>query len=178
MHNNSKPPLRRYLGFWSAPLIISCLVLAVVWTQGQKTAQPSEKTTMPKGTAYYRHLMTREIATFQDGCWIISTLIRGKEELRSFKEIRASLMNKGIIPSDWMYTAQTPLTKGKIAYMLCKALGIKGGLTMRIFGVSERYALRECIWLGLISTGHKNKYVTGPELVAILGRASRYIEQN
>ena len=60
------------------------------------------------------------------------------------------------------------LRRGQFAYMLCKALDIKGGLTMRIIGTRERYALREVIFLGLMPDVNKAKYVNGMEVLGVL----------
>ncbi len=60
---------------------------------------------------------------------------------------------------------------------VCKALGIRGGLTMRIFGISERYGFRECTYLGLVPGGSQWDKVSGSELVGILAHAADYREK-
>jgi hypothetical protein len=59
--------------------------------------------------------------------------------------------------------------------MVCRALGVKGGLTMRIFGPSERYCLRECQYLELMASGGCTyQDCRGGELVSVIDRADRY----
>jgi hypothetical protein len=61
--------------------------------------------------------------------------------------------------------------------MVCQALEIKGGVTMRLFGINRRYALRECIHLRLIASGTTDEYVTGRELIDVITNATVYKEQ-
>jgi hypothetical protein len=117
----------------------------------------------------------KQRASFEDVCRVISTLLHDKDPQQPFDKMRTSLIKEGIIPGDWVYKRESPVTKGMLAYMLCKVLDIKGGLTMRIFGTSQRYALRECKWIGLITRASSAKeYVSGKELLAIFTRASVY----
>ena len=53
-------------------------------------------------------------------------------------------------------------------------LGIKGGLTIRLFGLSRRYALRECISIGLMTRGSAEKYVKGRMLIDVISDAGIY----
>ena len=52
-----------------------------------------------------------------------------------------------------------------------KGHGIQGGLTMRIVGVTERYALRETDYLNLLTGKYPQQYVTGRELIDTILRA-------
>lgn len=61
--------------------------------------------------------------------------------------------------------------------MIVKILKIKGGITMRIFGPSERYALKELAFMNMMDGGMTGRYVTGRELIAILSRADEYLAE-
>ena len=61
------------------------------------------------------------------------------------------------------------------AYMFYKALGIKGGLCLRLFGVNERYAVKELGFQGIMPSGNVNDIVSGEELVSAFTQATNYI---
>jgi len=60
---------------------------------------------------------------------------------------------------------------GWIARAVCKELGIDGGLTMRVTGVSGRYALRELIDRGLLPDMTTRQAISGLQLIALLSEA-------
>jgi hypothetical protein len=94
-----------------------------------------------------------------------------------FGAVSGDLAGRGIVSSDWGLNEGSPVTKGTLAYMACKALDIKGGLTIRVFGMSRRYALREAQHLGLITGGTTDEYVTGRELIDVITNVAVYREQ-
>jgi len=63
------------------------------------------------------------------------------------------------------------LRKGEAALMFCRALDIRGGLALRLFPGSERYALRELVYIGIVAAEGPLEVVTGPELVAMFIQA-------
>ena len=68
-----------------------------------------------------------------------------------------------------------PLRKGLFAYMLYSALDVKGGITLSLFGVSERYALKELVYQGILSSGNVKDILSGDELVTTTMRAADFI---
>lgn len=69
------------------------------------------------------------------------------------------------------------LSKGAAALLFCRALGINGGIGLRLFPKSERYALRELVYEGLMSAEGPEELVTGRELVAMFVAAVDYMEK-
>jgi hypothetical protein len=59
--------------------------------------------------------------------------------------------------------------------MFCKALKIKGGILLTLFGVNQRYALKELVHQRVMSSGNVKDVVSGEELVLILTRAGIYM---
>lgn len=60
--------------------------------------------------------------------------------------------------------------------VFARALGIRGGLMMRLTGTSGRYAYRELAILGMIPDGPSHLDLSGDELAGLLLAASRYQE--
>ena len=98
---------------------------------------------------------------------------------RDFAFDLATLREKGIISRAISETAakDTLLDKGTAAYMFCQALGIKGGMWMRLFGQSQRYCLRELVFEGLMQASGIHELVSGAELVDMFTRAVDYLEK-
>lgn len=131
--------------------------------------------TPAKSDAQFFMLLGRKpVASLNDGYQAVAMLVRGDGELLSPEACRALLVGRKVARASWGSDPKAALTKGKLAYMVCQALGIKGGLTMRLFGPSERYALFECLHLDLMVGGATYQNCTGGELVGVIDRADRY----
>lgn len=122
-------------------------------------------------TAHLRRMYATDRCTYGDGLRAIAGLVNDAPVEGDFV---AGLKEKGIVPASWNDAADSKLTKGTLAYLLCKALDIKGGATMRITGTSRRYALRECIYVGLMAVGSTDEYVSGRELLDVMQRAALF----
>ena len=132
-------------------------------------AEPRQST-----ASFIRELHDKPRADFSDALRIIQTLQQNKDTAAKFEACRLFLMDKNVIPRSWTYRKDSPITQSMVAYMVCNTLKIEGGVTMRLFGNSERYAMRECIHIGLITDAKPKQYVTGKELLAIFSRAELY----
>lgn len=129
-------------------------------------------------TKLIRELVDKPVATVEDGLRMALLLTQGVGATEPFEEVAAKLRGSGLIRDKWLEKPEQPLRKGQLAYIIVKACGIKGGLTMRLTGVSERYALRECIFLNLLVRGSTGNYVSGLELLGSIGRAEKYLEEH
>jgi len=86
------------------------------------------------------------------------------------------LRQRKIISGQWSCRADREITRGKVAYMVYQVCNMTGGLTLQVFGPSERYCLRELQYRGLMAKGLSHTEVTGMEYVAILARADELRE--
>ena len=129
------------------------------------------------GTSFVRTLLEKPTATFADACRVVVILHTRRQKPASFAEDALLLREAGILPMGWRATPDKPIDRGEVSYLLCKTLGIKGGLIMRAFGVSRRYAFRECTHLRLLPQGHQHQYLTGEELVALVGLVEEYMRR-
>lgn len=129
-------------------------------------------------TDFLRGLPDKGVATFEDGCRGIAALLKISLPDPAFEKLAQELQDRKIIRKGWQEKPDAPLTWGKISYMLCRALKIRGGLIMTVVGPTERYAYRECIDKGLMPMGHKAKFLTGAELMAILYKGEVYIREH
>jgi len=163
------PSSRLRMGILAALLIAGIPLFA----QDKPAAAPAKESR----TAYLRRLFERDRATYGDACRGMLSLIKDEHTDADFGAVSGDLAGRGVVSSDWNLQEASLLTKGTLAYMACQSLGIKGGLTMRVFGMSRRYALRECQHLGLITGGTTDEYVTGRELIDVITNAMVFKEQ-
>lgn len=70
------------------------------------------------------------------------------------------------------------ITLGEYSYMLMKSFNLSGGIMYQIFP-GPRYASRELFYLKLIDENRDpNRYVSGEEVIRILGRLMEWKEEN
>jgi hypothetical protein len=136
----------------------------------EKKVEPAKESR----TAYVRRLYEKDVATYADGCRAILSVVTGEHTDADFAAVQKDLAGRGIVDPDWGRAESDKLTKGALAYMVVKTLGIKGGATMAIFGTTRRYALRECVYLRLMTGGTTDEYVSGRELIDVVTDVEQY----
>ena len=156
---------RRPLDIANLRRALSCAVVAVVVLANPASAD----------TAFLRALLEKKTATFADACRVVTILHSRKRESATFEQDVAHLGQAGILPARWEVRADKPVDRGELSSMLCKALGIKGGLSMRVLGPTRRYAFRECVFLKLLPAGSQHQYLTGADLIAVVGLTEEYL---
>ena len=145
----------------------------------KKPAAPAAKAEAAPASsdaAFFGELGYKDVATAADTARALAILIsEGKETGADFKASKACLTKRGVLPDGWLDTVEpaAPTPKGRLAVLICKALGVKGGLWMRLFGPLPRLALNECAYLEVMAAGCDYGHVTGGELVGVIDRTDR-----
>ena len=131
----------------------------------------------PIDIIYFVELMPRKIAFRYDACKALVILKGVENQFIDLGSQIAFLRKNSILPKRFEseFDPTKPLRKGLTAYMFCKALEIKGGIFLRLLGMSERYALKELVHQGMMSSGNVKDIVGGEELVSILTQAGNYM---
>jgi len=145
--------------------------------QAESAAAPAGEVLPASDAEFFAELGYKPVATASDAARVLVVLLsKGKELGGTFADCKAYLRDHAVLPDGWLdkATADTPLTKGRLATLLCKALHIRGGLWMRLLGPVPRYALHECVYLELMVPGAEYAHVQGGELVGIIDRADRF----
>lgn len=149
-------------------------------------AQPSEPRPTQKEVAppvpqpfepiYFMNLVQQRIAYHYDAAKSIAILMEVDEEMIDLDAQAAYLREKGFLSRRFRkgFDPMAPLRKGPAAYLFLRALGIRGGIVLHLLGPSERYALKEMVFQGILSPGHVNDLISGAELVQIMSQAAAY----
>ena len=125
---------------------------------------------------YFAELVPKKVTFRYDVSKAIVVLLGVENQYIDLDSQIAFLKEKNLLPKKYAseFDPMQPLRKGITAYIFCKALGIKGGLALRLFGMSERYALKEIAFQGIMSSGNVNDIVSGEELVSVVMQATNY----
>lgn len=101
-------------------------------------------------------------------------VMRGVDEEYINLEAQLSyLTTQRILPARATRTfdLKMPLRKGLFALALCRTLRTRGGIFFHLFPWSQRYALNELVYQGILSPGHPHDLVSGQEFVSTMSRA-------
>jgi len=149
--------------------MLGCLAVLLLAAQTAWADTPAET-----DARFFMLLSYKDVATMGDGYQAMAMLVRHEGTLTDPAKCRDLLRERKVARASWGDDLAAPLPKGRLAYMVCQALGIKGGLTMRLFGPSERYCLFECKYLELMAGGAQYQHCAGGELVSVIDRADQY----
>lgn len=123
---------------------------------------------------FWHQLAERPLASNDEAATAIMLFAEGKVAGKTYEERITALMEKGLYPKGFSRPADEAVTRGTIAYALCKVLKIRGGLTMALTGTSERYATRELMDVGVFPISSPQQTFSGTELVGVISKAEDY----
>jgi hypothetical protein len=84
------------------------------------------------------------------------------------------LTARQMLPSGFSEDSAAAIRRGTVAVAMVRALRLEGGLTIRVFGVHPRYAVREMEYVGLFPPSSPQQTFSGAEFLGIIGRAEDY----
>ena len=130
----------------------------------------------PLKELYFAQLVQKRVTFGYDAAKVIVILMGVDEEYLDLTSQVGYLQQRGFLPRrlQQSFDPMQPLRKGLAAYLFRQALGIRGGITLHLFGPSERYALKELVFQGFMVPGHVNDLVTGGELVQLMIQAAQH----
>lgn len=143
----------------------------------KETKKPPEM--LPIDTSYFTGLAFKKITFGYDACKTLVMLMGGEEKYIDLDSQVAFLKEKKLLPKKFIseFDPMQPLRKGLTAYMFCKTLGLKGGFSLRLFGLNQRYALKEMVFAGIMFPGNVHDIVSGEELISVFMLATDYIQK-
>ena len=128
--------------------------------------------------AYFTRLLSQDTASLADVYKTLVTLMGLGDQVKDPDAQYDFLRVNKIIPDHIRKEDRGDiLRKGDAAYMFARILHIKGGLTLRLFGYSRRYAFKELVYRRIMFPGNIHDVVSGQELIYILTRAAEYMEE-
>lgn len=120
---------------------------------------------------YYRILLRKKPATVED---VVRACARykGYEAQSDMKAELTFLYNQGIkFRPDIEQMKDVPLTKGNGVHILLGAMGYRGGLMYRLFPSSQRFALREAVYMKMLPDNSTvDEIMSGGDLLTLLAK--------
>lgn len=98
----------------------------------------------------------------------------GQDPATNYDQRVQTLKDRRMLPSGFSAAADDAVTRGDLAVAIVRILNIKGGLTMRVFGPSPRYAVRELTYETIYPPSSPQQTFSGAEFVGIIGRIEDY----
>lgn len=123
---------------------------------------------------FWHELAERPLASNDEAAQALLLFVDGTAPATSYEDRVNLLKEKGLYPGYFDKPGDEAVQRGVVAYALCKVLKIRGGITMSITGVSERYAVRELVDMELFPTSSPGQTFSGTELVGVIGKAEDY----
>jgi hypothetical protein len=122
---------------------------------------------------YLDALGSQVVVTNNDALHGLITFADGTDLAHDYEGRVRVAREKGWVGETWNPPASESAKVGWMAVAGCKILGIQGGLTMRIFGPTPRYATRELVFNGVLPLRTDNQSLSGAEFVDFLNRLGR-----
>lgn len=119
-------------------------------------------------------LETQRVVSNDDALHGLLMFADADADLRTWDERLARARELGWVSEKDDPAANESVTVGRVSSVLCRVLDIDGGLTMRLFGPSPRYATRELVYLRLLTDRTEYQTLSGLEFLDLLSRAEDY----
>jgi hypothetical protein len=150
----------------------------VHYQKKEKKKKPSKAAPLqPEDLMYISELSFRKITYGYDLCKLLVVLKGVENQYIGLNAQVAYLKEQNLLPNHLKDTfdPMKPLRRGLTAYVLRKVLDVKGGIFLTIFKESQRYALKELTYEGIMSSGNIHEILSGDELASTMTRAINYM---
>jgi hypothetical protein len=120
---------------------------------------------------FWHTLAQRPLASNDEAFHGLLVFLDGEDPATDYAGRVRALRARRMLPAGFDEPAENAVTRGTLAVAIVRALDIRGGLVMRLFGPTPRYAVRELRYLELYPpTSSPNQTFSGAELLGIIGR--------
>jgi hypothetical protein len=159
----------------SKPLILLGLTLVLSGCQTARVQQPLTATLAgndPGAQLEIWHQLADRTVTCNDEAFHGILLYLDEQDTAADYAARVStLKSRGLLPAGFDRPADEAVTRGNLAIIIARAMGIKGGVMMRATGgYWQRYATRELMFMDLYPPSSPQQTFTGGEFLGIIGR--------
>lgn len=123
---------------------------------------------------FWHQLATRPMVSNDEAFHALLLFVDGQDTSETYEGRVTELKARKMLPSGFDSAADRAITRGDLAVALVGVLEIKGGVMLRLTGTSQRYALRELVYLGIMPHSSEYQTVTGQHFVSLIGKAEDY----
>lgn len=169
---------------WSRRLVGIALMslLLVGCTQIDKPDQADCGEQVPVDAFLHEHLQAQPMVTVGEAYRAMILLADGDDTYNSFAAREEALLAIKAVRPEWKLERDQIIDRGTVAYMVAQIIKAPGGVNFNLLGRNgvgdRRYAVREMAYLDLMDTRPSYRYMTGAELVDLLGKADAYMAKH
>jgi hypothetical protein len=163
-------------------LAVACLFTKLLLLAGCAATTTVNDSVLPRAAGneeqqqleYWHEVATKPLISNDDAFHGLLLYIDGKDDATAYDQRVATLKSRGFLPKNFDRPANAALERGTLAVALAKHLNLRGGLTMRLTGVTPRYATRELEYRGVYPPSSPQQIFTGGEFVGVIGKAEDF----
>jgi len=123
---------------------------------------------------YWHEVATKPLISNDEAFHGLLLYLDAKDDATTYDQRVAALKSRGFLPKNFQKPASAALERGTLAVALAKHLNLRGGLTMRLTGVTPRYATRELEYRAVYPPSSPQQIFTGGEFVGVIGKAEDF----
>ena len=120
-------------------VLAGALVAAAAGCQSARVEQPLTASLAADApdtrVEFWHQLSSQPITSNDDAFHALLLYFNGNDPAAEFAERVERLKQRGMLPRDFAAPADEAVDRGTLAFAISKALEIKGGATMRLFGI-------------------------------------------
>jgi len=123
---------------------------------------------------FWHRLVDRKLTSNDEAFHGLLLFLDGEDPAEDYTARVTILKERNLLSEDFDEPADAAVRRGSLAVAIAHALRIRGGLTMRIFGPTPRYATRELQYLSIYPPSSPHQTFSGAEFLGIMGRVEDY----
>lgn len=152
----------------AAMLVVGCQS-ARVTPQAQRLPAAQD----PTGIDFWHALPGEPLASNHDAFRAVLMYFDGQAPAEYDAKVEL-MKQRGWLPAGFNEPADVAVTRGTLAIALTEAMGLEGGVMMRVLGPQPRYAVRELQYIELYPICSPQQAVSGTALVELFSRLEDY----
>ena len=123
---------------------------------------------------FWHQLAEQPVTSNDDAFHALLMFTDGADPAADYAGRVQALKSKGLLPGGFNQPANQAVDRGTFSVSLAKALKVRGGIVMGLFGPSPRYATKELEFAEVYPTSSPNQTFSGSEFLAVMSRAEEY----
>ena len=153
---------------------MTVVVWGFLWILAAPAERAAEPISLLADTKFYRELLKKKACSNDDGARIVLAFVEHGDSECPPAERVLKMKVRELLAESWEIDPAEALSADLFAFMICRALGVKGGLSARVFGLGPRTAYREAVNLRLMRANGQGRTLSGPEVLSIMARVEEY----
>lgn len=161
--------------------LCSSSAILLLWLAGCQSARVADPLTREPGgsdpeqqLAFWHGLADRPVTSNDDAFHALLLFADGQDPATDYAGRVANLKGRRMLPAGFNRPSDEAIERGNFAVALSRALAVRGGIVMSLFGPSPRYATKELEHLGVFPPSSPNQTFSGAELLGVMSKAEEH----